>query len=87
MKDTIYFKITKAFSPNYLEVVDDSDKHIGHASAKEGGESHFTIIIDCQILHSMPKVKAHRAIYDLLTEEFSKTLHALSIKIIKKETL
>jgi BolA protein len=43
---TIHDKLSAAFSPSVLEVVDDSDRHKGHAGAREGGESHFNVVIE-----------------------------------------
>ena len=41
--DAIAAKLTAAFSPTRLEIVDDSDRHHGHAGHREGGESHFNL--------------------------------------------
>jgi BolA family transcriptional regulator, general stress-responsive regulator len=39
-------KLTAAFAPSRLEVVDDSERHRGHAGHREGGESHFNVAIE-----------------------------------------
>ena len=37
ISNAIRTKLTDAFSPSRLEVVDDSARHAGHAGAREGG--------------------------------------------------
>jgi len=41
--DIITRKLTEAFDPESLRVVDDSHQHEGHAGHRPGGESHFRI--------------------------------------------
>ena len=47
--DAIQAKLTAAFQPIRLEIVDDSDRHAGHAGASPGGESHFNVLIESQV--------------------------------------
>ena len=37
-RDLIAEKLTKAFAPASLDVVDESHQHVGHAGHREGGE-------------------------------------------------
>ena len=43
--DAIRCKLAAGLEPEQLEIVDDSDRHAGHAGARTGGESHFTVVI------------------------------------------
>ncbi|HEY6255511.1 MAG TPA: BolA family protein, partial [Xanthobacteraceae bacterium] len=45
VRDVIVEKLTKAFAPVRLDVVDDSHRHAGHAGARPGGETHFSVYI------------------------------------------
>ena len=36
-------KLEAALTPSLLEIDDDSAKHAGHAGARQGGESHFSV--------------------------------------------
>ena len=82
-KELIEQKLS-VLNPHFLEVIDDSHKHLGHSGNPNGiGNSHFAIKIAAEKLDSMSKVTQHREINNLLSEEFSNGLHALSIKIIK----
>ena len=80
MAETIRSKLDVAFTPVKLEVRDDSAKHAGHAGAREGGESHFTVTIEAQAFAGVPRIQRQRKIYGVLAEELAGTLHALSVK-------
>lgn len=68
------------FTPEILEVVDDSARHAGHAGAAPGGETHFNVRITCAQFANMSRIERQRAINNALAEEFETGLHALSIK-------
>jgi len=44
-KVTITNKLREAFSPESLEVLDESHLHEGHAGHRPGGETHFKVYI------------------------------------------
>lgn len=77
--DTIAAKLTTAFSPIRLEVVDDSHRHQGHAGHREGGESHFNLLIEAQAFAGKGRVVRQRLIHQALAEELAGPVHALSI--------
>jgi BolA protein len=72
-------KLEKAFSPQHLEVMDDSHLHQGHKDAPLGGGSHFTVTIVTEAFNGLSRVERHRRVYALFDQEFSKGLHALKI--------
>ena len=73
-------KLTQAFSPVRLDIVDDSDKHQGHAGHREGGESHFTVVIVSRAFEGVGRVDRQRLVNKALAEELAGPVHALSIK-------
>ena len=79
-KDIIYQLLEKEFSPEFLEVLDESYQHAGHASAPEGGESHFRIRIKTGVLDKLSRVAAHRKIYETLSD-IMPDIHALAIEL------
>lgn len=83
MKNIIEQKIKAEFSPEILEVIDESDLHAGHSGWREGGNTHFKVRIKASVLDGKSPVAKHQAIMKLLKHEFSTTLHALSIDLIK----
>ena len=75
-------RLQQAFAPTYLEVIDESDKHIGHAG-HQGGGRHFAIIISAAKLENSSRIEAHRKIYALFEDMIPAKIHALKIKIIR----
>ena len=80
--DAIRDKLTVAFEPTRLEIVDDSDRHAGHSGAREGGESHFNVTIESPAFSGTPRVARQRMVYKALAEELSGPVHALSVKAL-----
>ena len=67
---------------SFLQIDDKSDSHIGHSGHNGQGESHYDIRISAARLQGLSLLAQHRMINDLLKEEFTSGLHAVSIKII-----
>ncbi|RAK51526.1 BolA family protein [Phenylobacterium deserti] len=80
--DAIHNKLTAAFQPTRLEIQDDSARHHGHAGAREGGESHFNVLIEAQAFAGAPKVMRQRMVYKALAEELAGPVHALSVRAV-----
>jgi len=53
-------RLQQAFSPTYLEVIDESHRHAGHAGAHPEGESHFRVVIVSDAFAGKPLVQRHR---------------------------
>lgn len=81
--DLIRERLEQAFLPHHLEVIDESDQHIGHAG-HQGGGRHFAIIIDAECFKGLSRVLAHQKIYALFTDLMPDQIHALRIKITSK---
>ncbi len=81
VKQTIADKLTSAFSPSFLNVIDESDRHKGHGGWREGGETHFRVQIAAAAFEGMNRLARHRAINDLLADELSGGVHALALEI------
>ncbi|WP_040440808.1 BolA family protein [Roseibium aggregatum] len=80
-KQTITDKLSTAFSPSFLNVIDESDKHKGHGGWREGGETHFRVQIAAAAFDGMNRVARHRAINDLLADELAGGVHTLALEI------
>lgn len=72
--------LTDALRPMILEVVDDSSKHEGHAGARPGGQTHFSVTVVSEKFEGLARVARHRMVYDALKPLFGEGLHALAIK-------
>lgn len=77
--DRIRSKLSAALQPERLEIVDESDLHVGHAGARPEGESHFRITIVSRAFEGQPRVQRQRTVYQLLGEELRDGLHALAL--------
>ena len=80
--EAIRGKLTQAFAPERLEVVDDSDRHAGHSGASESGESHFNVVIVSSGFQGVGRVERQRRVNAALKDEFAGGLHALSIRAL-----
>ena len=78
--DLLEHKLTGAFSPLRLVVDDDSARHAGHAGARQGGESHFNVVIEAAAFEGLSRVARQRMVNAALAEELAGPVHALSIK-------
>ena len=78
--DLIRDRLQSAFSPERLEVEDDSGRHAGHSGTRESGESHFNVVIVAEAFKGQGRVQRQRAIHTALSEELAGPVHALSIK-------
>ena len=77
---TLQRKLTEAFAPSHLEIVDDSHRHAGHAGAREGGESHFHVVIEATAFEGLSRLARQRLVNAALAEELAGPVHALSIE-------
>ena len=84
-RDTITAKLTSKFSPAFLDVIDESNKHHGHAGWREGGETHFRVRIATRHFDGMSRVAQHRAVMDVLDAELKDRMHALNIEVLPVE--
>lgn len=76
-----------ALKPHHLKVIDDTPAHHGHAGNPGSGESHFNIEIAAAELEGLSRVEQHKLINNLLKDEFTSGLHALSVKIVDRTIL
>jgi BolA protein len=71
-------RLTQAFAPETLEIIDESHKHAGHASARGGG--HFAVHIVSPAFAGKSLVQRHRMVYEAMGDLMQQEVHALSIK-------
>ena len=79
--ERIAARLDALFSPQMLEVIDESHLHAGHGGARPEGETHFRVEITALCLAALSRVDRHRAINTALKEEFDGGLHALALDI------
>ncbi|MGR3700799.1 MAG: BolA family protein [Paracoccaceae bacterium] len=69
------------FSPQHLEVIDESEQHRGHSGYAEGGESHFRVVIRAPAFAVMSRLQRHRAIHAALGPQLIGRIHALALDV------
>jgi BolA family transcriptional regulator, general stress-responsive regulator len=75
-------KLQEAFSPSFLEVIDESHHHQGHAGANPAGESHFRLRISAPSFAGKGRVEQHRMVNAVLAQELKSRVHALAIEVV-----
>ena len=78
-QNAITKKLREAFSPESLEVLDESHLHEGHAGHRVGGETHFRVHIVSPAFKGKSRIERHRMINATLAAELAGTVHALAI--------
>ena len=78
-QDLITEKLTKAFAPESLSVVDESHLHAGHAGERPGGETHYRVYIVSDAFRGKSRIDRHRMINATLAGELAGDVHALAI--------
>ena len=73
-------RLEQALAPAQLRVVNDSDKHRGHAGHDGSGESHFTVEIEAAAFSGMSRIERQRAVNHALGDLLEHRIHALAIK-------
>jgi BolA protein len=79
-KEAITNKLREAFTPESLDVTDESHLHEGHAGHRPGGETHFRVYIVSPAFQGKSRIERHRMINATLAGELAGGVHALAIK-------
>lgn len=74
-------RLRAAFSPRVLEVVDESERHRGHAGYQEGGQSHFRVTIVADAFAGQSRIARHRAVHTALGRDLVAEIHALALNV------
>ncbi|HEV2866949.1 MAG TPA: BolA family protein [Allosphingosinicella sp.] len=73
-------RLREALAPTRLEVIDDSDRHRGHAGHDGSGESHFTVEIEAPAFAGKSRLERQRAVNAALGDLMRERIHALAIR-------
>jgi len=74
-KQRIETRIQETLAPLYLDVVDESYMH----AVPPDSESHFKLLVVSETFADVSLVERHRRLNELLADEFSQGLHALTM--------
>jgi BolA protein len=68
-------KLMQAFSPEVLDVVNESFMH----NVPPGSESHFKVVIVSKKFDGLRLIQRHRLVNDVLADELAHHIHALTM--------
>lgn len=77
----IAHELTRSFAPDYLEVVDESNKH----NVPPDAESHFKITIVATEFEQLGLVERHQAVYSALSQLMEEGIHALALHTLSPQ--
>lgn len=80
VRDVMTEKLSAAFAPASLEVIDESHRHEGHAGSRPGGQTHYRVRIVAEAFRGKSRLERHRAINQALAAEIAGGIHALAIE-------
>ncbi|TDG28317.1 BolA family transcriptional regulator [Paracraurococcus ruber] len=83
--DRIRHTLLAAFPPARVDVEDESHRHAGHAGARPGGETHYSVLVVSPAFAGQTRVARSRAVHAALEAEFGGGLHALSLRLLTPE--
>ena len=81
--EALTLRLQERLAPAYLEVLDESAAHAGHAGAHPSGRgTHFRVRLGGDAWARLTRVERHRLVYDALQDFLDRGLHALAIEIV-----
>ncbi|RZO32239.1 MAG: BolA family transcriptional regulator [Rhodospirillaceae bacterium] len=82
VQEQIEAKLKAAFSPEILEVENQSHLHAGHAGSPNSGESHFRVTLKADKLNALSRIERYRKVHFILKDELDGPVHALSLSFV-----
>mgnify|MGYP001233486138 CR=1 FL=1 len=81
--DAMRQRLEELLAPTWLEVIDESMAHMGHAGSDgTGSGTHFKVRIASPAFEGLSRVARHRLVYDSLRTFIDRGLHALAIETL-----
>ena len=75
IQQQITAKLEAEFSPQYLEVLNESHNH----NVSSGSESHFKVTLVSEAFAGKRLIQRHRAVNQVLADELANAIHALAL--------
>lgn len=67
-------------APTWLEVIDESHLHAGHAGARPEGQTHYRVKMSAQAFADLSRVERHRLVIRTLGDIVPR-IHALALEL------
>ena len=74
-------KLVAAFAPEEVEVIDESEMHRGHGGWREGGGTHFKVVMRASAFNALSRVERSRAVHAALADDLEGGVHALALEL------
>lgn len=74
-------KLTAAYAPIELKIIDESHLHAGHNEAAKSGETHFRVHMVAAAFDGVSRLERQRGVLGLLADELDGPVHALALKL------
>ncbi len=71
-------RLERDLSPTYIDIIDESHLHAGHAGAASGA-GHFNVTVVSEIFAGQSPIQRHRLVYSALEDLMKSEIHAVSI--------
>ena len=81
IEEEIKHVIEEKFSPQLVEVINESSKHVGHAGDDGSGQTHFKVKIVADAFKECNRIQRQRMVNAVVGGLFTKGLHAFSMQI------
>ena len=80
ISDQLRTRLQAAFTPDVLEILNESAQHAGHSGDDGTGESHFRVTLRAPALAPLTRVARHRAVHAALGDLHGR-IHALALDL------
>lgn len=81
MQQVLEKKLTETFSPQWLQVENESHQH----SVPANSETHFKVVLVSEQFREQSRIARHQAVHGLLSRELSNGIHALTLHLYTPE--
>jgi BolA family transcriptional regulator, general stress-responsive regulator len=75
-------RLEAALQPSLLQIEDDSARHHGHAGWRQGGETHFSVVLVSASFDGKSRLDRQRLVHAAAGDLLVERIHALSIKAL-----
>ena len=62
-------------------MIDESEAHRGHGGWREGGSTHFRVVMRASSLDGLSRVERSRSVHRALADELAGGVHALALDL------
>lgn len=70
----------ETLGPTRLEVIDESEQHRGHGGWREGGQTHFRVVMAAPAFAGLSRIARHRLVHATLGDIVPR-IHALALDL------